>query len=66
VLDHIRTHAHTHGYDAAELWVLDANRRAIDVYVRAGWRVTDDVKGQVDTRRTETRLEFPLSEATRP
>jgi hypothetical protein len=47
----------TGGLEAIDLWVLADNERAVAVYVRAGWAVTADVKSQVDTRRTEVRLE---------
>lgn len=58
LLAHVARVAKTGGFDAAELWVLADNERAIGVYVRAGWVLTPDVKSQIDTRRTEKRLEL--------
>ena len=66
LLDHVTSCAATGGFDAAELWVLADNDRAIAVYVRAGWVLTTDVKSQIDTRRTETRLEVRVGEHASP
>ena len=57
LLAHVHQVAMTGGLEAIDLWVLADNERAVAVYVRAGWAVTADVKSQVDTRRTEVRLE---------
>ena len=58
LLDHVTSCATRGGFDAAELWVLADNDRAIAVYMRAGWVLTSDTKSQIDTQRTETRLEL--------
>lgn len=63
LLDHVTSRARAAGIDSAELWVLADNERAIAAYLRAGWVLTSDVKSQVDTRRTEKRLEFLVDRA---
>ncbi|MFT3853107.1 MAG: GNAT family N-acetyltransferase [Ilumatobacteraceae bacterium] len=62
LLDHVARHADAAGSTVVELWVLDDNERAITVYLRAGWATTDNVKTQLDSRRTERRLERLLAE----
>jgi RimJ/RimL family protein N-acetyltransferase len=58
----VTRHADAAGSTVIELWVLEDNQRAIAVYERAGWRATDNVKSQLDSRRTERRLELQLTD----
>lgn len=60
LLEHVTTYAAAHDHTVIDLWVLEDNDRAVATYVRAGWRATDDVKSQIDTRRTERRFERRL------
>lgn len=58
LLDHVTSRARAAEIESAELWVLADNERAIAAYLRAGWVPTGDAKSQIDTRRTEIRLEL--------
>ena len=49
-------HARATGRTCLELWVIDDNTRAIEVYLRAGWEPTDDVVGDPTSGRPERRL----------
>lgn len=55
LLDHVLAYAATQGHPAVDLWVLEDNDRAVATYARAGWQPTDEVKSQIDSRRTERR-----------
>lgn len=61
LLDHVSACARAAGFSSFELWVLEENHRAIDVYERAGLLQTGDRKSQVDTHRIEHRLELRLN-----
>lgn len=43
------------------LWVLEDNPRALELYERAGWQRTTDLKSQIDSRRTEQRLQLTIA-----
>ncbi|MDR2997078.1 MAG: GNAT family N-acetyltransferase [Microbacterium sp.] len=61
ILEHVADRAHGAGFDELTLWVLEDNARAIGVYERSGWRRTPDVKSQLESRRTECRLQKSLA-----
>ncbi len=44
------------GISSLELWVIDDNVRAVQVYEQSGWRRTEDLKISSSTGRPERRL----------
>ncbi|MGZ4445240.1 MAG: GNAT family N-acetyltransferase [Nocardioides sp.] len=44
------------GHDRLVLWVIEDNERAQDVYRRAGWSATDDLRQSPPGGRTERRF----------
>lgn len=49
-------HAREIGRETLELWVINANERAIRVYERSGWIGTDEVKRDTRSGRLERRF----------
>ena len=49
------------GFDTLELWVIDDNRRATDVYERSGWVRTEQTKRDTPLSRLERRFVKHLS-----
>ena len=45
-----------------DLWVYDDNVRAVNVYRRAGWRATNDVRTRATSRRRERRYVSRVAE----
>lgn len=57
LLHYVEEHARETGRGSLELWVIDDNERAVQVYERSGWRRTDDVKVRNASGRPERRFE---------
>ena len=54
-------HARKIGQQTLELWVINDNDRAIDVYERSGFVATQELKRDVKSGRLERRFLRPLS-----
>jgi GNAT superfamily N-acetyltransferase len=54
LLAHVDEVGEAAGYESLDLWVIDDNSRAVEVYRRAGWLPTADLKESGG--RTERRL----------
>jgi len=63
LLRHLDDYASAKAYGGLELWVIADNERAIDLYERAGWQATDEVKIRSSAGRLERRFvrQVPLT-----
>ncbi|GLW31937.1 GNAT family N-acetyltransferase [Actinoplanes regularis] len=62
LLTHVDDLARLAGIGSLELWVIDDNERAIQVYERSGWTPTEDLK--ISAGRLERRLVKSLTVLT--
>ncbi|GAB1645789.1 GNAT family N-acetyltransferase [Krasilnikovia sp. MM14-A1259] len=60
ILTYVDDQARVAGVDGLELWIIDDNERAMQVYERSGWKPTEDLK--VSSGRLERRLVKELGE----
>ncbi|GAB1688586.1 hypothetical protein KRM28CT15_03890 [Krasilnikovia sp. M28-CT-15] len=59
LLAYVDNLARVAGVNSLELWVIDDNERAVQVYERSGWKPTEDLR--ISTGRLERRLVKELS-----
>jgi ribosomal protein S18 acetylase RimI-like enzyme len=64
-------YAEENSHRNVELWVYDDNARAVDLYQRAGWAGTDDVRihprsGRLERRHVRTHVVGPSRAVTGP